>query len=66
MQAQYEEAHPAYAGYTPQMLAQRMPGAFFNSHTLSKVKMLIQDVFSTYKDDLQLVEKCINDNLIPK
>ena len=26
--------------------------------------MLIQDVFSTYKDDLQLVEKCINDNLI--
>jgi len=32
--AQYEEAHPAYAGYTPQMLAQRMPGAFFNSHTL--------------------------------
>jgi octaprenyl-diphosphate synthase len=26
--------------------------------------MLIQDVFSTYKDDLQQVEKCINDNVI--
>ena len=26
--------------------------------------MLIQDVFSTYKDDLQQVEKCINDNMI--
>lgn len=26
--------------------------------------MQIQDVFSTYKDDLQQVEKCINDNLI--
>jgi octaprenyl-diphosphate synthase len=26
--------------------------------------MLIQDVFSIYKDDLQRVEKCINDNVI--
>ena len=26
--------------------------------------MLIQDVFSTYKDDLQQVEKCINNNVI--
>ena len=26
--------------------------------------MQIQDVFSTYKDDLQQVEKCINDNII--
>lgn len=26
--------------------------------------MQIQDVFSTYKDDLQRVEKCINDNVI--
>jgi octaprenyl-diphosphate synthase len=26
--------------------------------------MLIQEVFSTYKDDLQQVEKCINDNVI--
>ncbi|MFZ3055412.1 MAG: polyprenyl synthetase family protein, partial [Smithella sp.] len=25
--------------------------------------MLIQDVFSAYKDDLQRVEKCINDNV---
>ena len=26
--------------------------------------MQIQDVFSAYKDDLQQVEKCINDNVI--
>jgi len=25
------EAYPACAGFTPQMLARRMPGAFFNS-----------------------------------
>jgi octaprenyl-diphosphate synthase len=28
--------------------------------------MLIQDVFFAYKDDLQQVEKCINDNVISK
>jgi hypothetical protein len=26
-----EEAHPAFAGYTPQMPARHMPGAFLSS-----------------------------------
>jgi hypothetical protein len=26
--------HPAFAGFTPQMPARRMPGAFFNSPTI--------------------------------
>ena len=33
-----EEAHPAFARYTPQMHARRMPGAFLNSPSIQEMK----------------------------
>ena len=35
-----EEAHPAFARYTPQMHARRMPGVFFNSPYFSSIQNL--------------------------